>query len=246
MYNFGIYHWRRHLRTVCAGVLTLVAAAFAVRQSECRLSRFGFGMVAIGAGTVLLTTARKLLTPVPWVVGQRKYDVLVTALALDEPRRVLDVGSGTGRSVVGVASHLPTESQVTALDVFDDRIVLGNTPQRARANLTEAGVDGTVLAGDAARMPIRDESHDLVVVSRLLHDLPEATARRTLAEARRVLEPGGTLGILELPIVPGSADPEQYWRDLVVGAGFSIDAVHRPGWKDGRDYVVIAATPVEK
>jgi len=159
---------------------------------------------------------------------------------------VLDVGSGTGRSIVGMASYLPAESQVTALDVFDDRIVLGNTPGRARANLEEAGVDGVVLVGDAARMPVRDESHDLVVVSRLLHDLPEETARRMLAEARRVLEPGGTLGILELPIVPGSTDPEQYWRELVVDAGFSIDAVRRPRWKDGRDYVVIAATPEEE
>jgi len=245
MYNFGIYHWRRHLRTVVASVLALAALALAFRRSERPLSRLAVGLGALAVAANLGAVGRKLLTPVPWVVGRQKYDVLSAALALDEPRRVLDVGSGTGRSIVGVAPYLPDHSEVTALDVFDDRIVLGNTPQRAGSNLAKAGVDGDVLIGDAARMPVSDDSHDLVVISRLLHDVPERTARRTLAEARRVLEPGGQLGVLELPIVPGETDPERYWRDLVSEAGFTVDTVRRPAWKDDRDYVVLAATPSE-
>jgi SAM-dependent methyltransferase len=50
-----------------------------------------------------------------------------------------------------------------------------------------------VVGGDAAALPFRDESFDLVVAYMCLHDIdamPEA-----VAEAARVLRPGGRLGI---------------------------------------------------
>jgi len=243
MYNFGVYHWRRHVRSLVAGTLALVAAGVIRGRTDRPLPRLVAGAVGVVALARLAGVGRKLIRPYPWSVGREKYDRLAELLPVGEADRVLDVGCGTGRSLVGLAPYLSGTARITALDVFDDRIVLGNTPARARSNARKAGLDAEALVGDATRLPVAADSQDLVVISRLLHDLPEPDAVETLAEARRVLAPDGHLGVLELPIVPDGVDPDTYWRDLLADAGFEIREGDRLPWKDDRQYVLLAASP---
>jgi ubiquinone/menaquinone biosynthesis C-methylase UbiE len=65
-----------------------------------------------------------------------------------------------------------------------------------RAKATSAGLDNvkTVLAS-AVSLPLVDEIADLVVSNYCLHELRDAEKLRALAEARRVLKPGGRLVI---------------------------------------------------
>ena len=90
---------------------------------------------------------------------------------------VLDVAGWTGR----VARAL--DRDVTVIDAAPGMV------RRAR----DHGVPGVL--GDAGRLPVRGGAADAVVIADALHHLPDQTA--AVAEAFRVLRPGGVLVIRE-------------------------------------------------
>ena len=57
----------------------------------------------------------------------------------------------------------------------------------------------TLLQGDSAALACADASYDQVVLFFLLHEQPEATRRATLAEAMRVVRPGGRVVVVDYP-----------------------------------------------
>ncbi|PSQ61278.1 MAG: methyltransferase type 11, partial [Halobacteriales archaeon SW_9_67_25] len=148
------------------------------------------GLVGVGwalaRGASALTA---LCSPAPWVVERYKYEALAETLPTEGAERWLDVGCGTGRSLVGVAGLVPDSCRVLGLDVFDDRIVLGNTPGLAAWNARRTGLDAATVRGDATRLPVGDRSHGVVTACRLLHDLPRERALETLSELERVCAP---------------------------------------------------------
>lgn len=247
MYNFGVYHWRRRVRSVLGAAGVSVAAALLGWRSSSRVVR---AVATVGLVAALVRTARavsRALSPPPWALERYKYDALAARLPTERATHVLDVGCGTGRSLVGLAPHLPGACTVVGLDVFDDRVILGNAPGLARRNGSRAGIDVAPVVGDAARLPIAAESQDVVTTCRVLHDLPQEAVGSALRDARRVCAANGVLGILELPLTPTGIDhdPEEYWRERVLAAGFEIrtlDRVNRRGHDE--PYVVIVATPV--
>jgi ubiquinone/menaquinone biosynthesis C-methylase UbiE len=180
------------------------------------------------------------------VVEPDKYEALAGALPTAGATRWLDVGCGTGRSLVGFAGAVPAGCRVVGLDVFDDRIILGNGPGLAERNAREAGVDARTVRGDATDLPVADGSQDVATACRLLHDLPREAAVEALRELRRVCAPGGAVGILEIPITHEGAGkpPEQYWPALAEAAGFAVDRVERvPRRRSDDAYVVVVARP---
>ena len=54
-----------------------------------------------------------------------------------------------------------------------------------------------LLPGDSAALPLPDASYDRVLLFFLLHEQPADVRRRTLAEAMRVVKPGGTVLIVD-------------------------------------------------
>jgi ubiquinone/menaquinone biosynthesis C-methylase UbiE len=190
---------------------------------------------------------RRLLVPPPWSVEQYKYDALAERLPSEDADRVLDVGCGTGRSLVGLAPSVPDDCTVAGLDVFDARVILGNGPVLARRNATWADLDAEIVAGDASRLPVADDSQGVVTACRVLHDLPRERAEQALAEVRRVCRPDGTLGVLELSSTHGTdAEPLDYWRGVVSESGFEVRDSRRVV-RDGEEtgYVVVVAEPTE-
>ncbi|AGB37560.1 class I SAM-dependent methyltransferase [Natronococcus occultus] len=247
-YYFGIYHWRRRLRSIATAAVVIVAAAVAGRRTRSRSRRLVAAAVGVVAAVRIGRTLRRLGSPPPWALERAKYDALASRLPFDRAQRVLDVGCGTGRSLVGLAPHVPDGVAVLGLDVFDDRVIHGNGPQLARRNAARAGLDAEPVAADAATLPLETDSVDVATACRVLHDLPAEDAAAALAELRRVCGPEGTVGVLELPLVPDDVeddpDPESYWSDRIVEAGFEIEALERLELAGRAEpYIVVVARP---
>jgi len=244
-YFFGVYHWRERLRRIVVSALVLAASTVAFRRGR----RAVRAVAAVAAGGALYRggdAARRLLSPPPWALDRRKYDALASLLPLDDADRALDVGCGSGRSLVGLASHLPDGCRVVGLDVFDDRVILGNGPALARRNGARAGADVSPVAGDAARLPFVDDAFDIVTACRVAHDVPERRRAAAFAELRRVCADDGAVGLLELPITPeGVTDHEAYWRRCLEDAGLTVERVAtvERRCRPGDPYVAIAARP---
>lgn len=224
-YYFGVYHWRERGRRILFAAVAVVFGLLAVRRRG-RLAA-ALGSLAVLWGLSKGTNAvSALVSPPPWVLARGKYEALADELPLTDADRLLDVGCGTGRSLVGLAPAIPDRCSVLALDTFDDRIILGNGGRLAERNARLAGLDAAALRGDAARLPIADDSVDVVTMCRLLHDLPADAADHALADAHRVLSPGGRVGVLALPYPHDpDADPTTYWRNAVADAGFDVETV---------------------
>jgi ubiquinone/menaquinone biosynthesis C-methylase UbiE len=224
-YYFGIYHWQRRVRRIAVGVA--VAAVGALGGSAVATDvAFVVGLAAVVGGLWYAQPAlKRLLVPSPWHVQRWKYAPLAQGIEWGEGDDWLDLGCGTGRSLVAVADAVPDSVRCLALDVFDARVILGNGARLAERNAAEAGLSAEAVCGDAARVPLADNSQDVVTACRLLHDLPREDAERTLTEAQRVLRANGTLGIVELPVTHEETDdPLDYWSTLVEDAGFAVTA----------------------
>lgn len=96
------------------------------------------------------------------------------------PGAVLDLGCGTGAALAPLAARFPG-ARLVAADL---------APAMVRAAAAR-GVAAEVLCADGAALPLEDASVDLVFCSLMLQWLTDP--RAVLAEARRVLRPGGAL-----------------------------------------------------
>lgn len=238
-YYFGVYHWRRRFRRVVVGLLGVVLAALLWRGGG-RGRRLGAAALAAAGMDRARAPLRRLLDPPPWRVRRRKYERLAARLPLADAETLTDVGCGTGRALVAMAPLVPADATTVGVDVFDARVILGNGPALAARNAARAGLDTHLSRGDACRLPLADDSQDVVTVGRVLHDLPsEADADRALREAHRVLRPDGRLGLLEVRVTHDDSDDAlAYWRDRVAAAGFDVVATERVG-----GYVLVHADP---
>jgi ArsR family transcriptional regulator len=99
----------------------------------------------------------------------------------------------------------------------------------ARTRLAKPGLEHcTVRQGDMYRLPVTDGSFDIAVMQMVLHYAPDPAA--ALAEAARVLQPGGRLIVIDLAAHNDTALAERFghrWRGfddatlhgLLAGAG---------------------------
>jgi arsenite methyltransferase len=139
-----------------------------------------------------------------------------TAVAdLHEGETVLDLGSGAGADVLISARRVGPTGTAIGLDMTDEMLEL------ARANTARAGV-GNVrwLKGYMEEIPLPSESVD-VVISNCVINLA-ADKRVVLAEAARVLRPGGRLAISDVVADPGMDDATRadmaQWTGCIAGA----------------------------
>jgi ubiquinone/menaquinone biosynthesis C-methylase UbiE len=105
--------------------------------------------------------------------------------------KILDLGCGTGAMAIALAQALP-DARVVGVD--GDPEVL----KRAQAKARAAAVRIELHEAMAQRLPLPDESVECVVSTLVFHHLPARVKREALAEARRVLVPGGRLLICDL------------------------------------------------
>jgi ubiquinone/menaquinone biosynthesis C-methylase UbiE len=107
-------------------------------------------------------------------------DWLREDLALGPGKTALDLGSGTGKFLPTLHA---TGASVIAVEPVD----------AMRAQLTEQNTGIEAKAGSAEHIPLADASLDAVICAQCFHWFANAEA---LAEIRRVLKPGGALGLI--------------------------------------------------
>jgi ubiquinone/menaquinone biosynthesis C-methylase UbiE/DNA-binding transcriptional ArsR family regulator len=129
--------------------------------------------------------------------------------------RVLDIGCGTGRMMALLA---PRAESVLGIDLSRRMLAL------ARTRIAEQGLANcAVRQADMARLPLPDASFDLVVLCMVLHYADDPAA--VLAEAARLVSPGGTVAVIDL--APHTRD-DLIRRLAHTTPGLSSAAVSRP------------------
>ena len=113
---------------------------------------------------------------------------LLRRVAAVRPEALLDVGTGTGRVLELVAGHVGTG---LGIDISHDML------RAARAKLDRREARNCyVRHGDMYKLPPTDAGFDVVTLHQVLHFADDPGA--VLAEAARVLAPGGTLIVADL------------------------------------------------
>jgi len=145
--------------------------------------------------------------------------LLVRDVLLGDPADVLDLGCGTGTLAIALA-RAPGGARVAGID--GDPEILSLARGKAGSERVE------FVEGMADGLPFADASFDRVVASLLLHHLEPPVKRAALAEARRVLRPGGRLHVADWG---RSQDPlmRVLFAGLQVLDGFSNTADHPAG-----------------
>ncbi|MDP2700950.1 MAG: arsenite methyltransferase [Candidatus Rokubacteria bacterium] len=139
-----------------------------------------------------------------------------TALAELKPGEVvLDLGSGGGIDVLLSARRVGPTGKAYGLDMTDEMLAL------ARENQKKAGVGNVeFLKGEIEQIPLPDSTVD-VIISNCVINL-SADKDRVLAEAFRVLKPGGRLAVSDV-VVRGEVPAQirrsvELWIGCVAGA----------------------------
>ena len=125
-------------------------------------------------------------------------DAMMDWLAPRAGQRLLDVAGGTGDIAFRFLARAP-EARATVLDMTESMLIEGQ--KRAEAENLADRLDWVV--GDAMALPFADNTFDVYTISfgiRNVTRIPDA-----LAEAFRVLKPGGRLMVLEFSQLPNPA-----------------------------------------
>jgi SAM-dependent methyltransferase len=128
------------------------------------------------------------------------WDEILDELHLAGNERVLDMGCGRGAVLVAVARRLTT-GRVIGIDLWSTRDQSGNSRETTMRNATLEGVTDRIEieTGDMRALPFPEASFHVVVSSLAIHNIRSNAARaRAVAEAWRVLRPGGRLVLADI------------------------------------------------
>jgi ubiquinone/menaquinone biosynthesis C-methylase UbiE len=143
------------------------------------------------AGRGIFTPLYDTVNAVAMRQGQWRPRLVERALGAAAAPRILDLGCGTGEMALAIARVRPG---VKLIGVDGDGDVLARAAVKARA----AGVELELHEALADRVPLADADVDCVVSTLMFHHLLPPAKRAALAEARRVLAPGGRLLVCDL------------------------------------------------
>lgn len=142
--------------------------------------------------------------------------------------RVLDIGTGTGRLLEVLA---PRAEEMVGVDASRAMLAL------ARDRIARRRLKASVRLGDMYRLPFEAGGFDTVTLQMVLHYADDPAA--ALAEAARMVAPGGRLAVVDL----AAHDQAGMMRARAhVHAGFSDDSMS--GWLEGVGLRPLGAAPV--
>lgn len=126
---------------------------------------------------------------------ERKYvKIALKQLSIKEGETVLEIGFGTGYGLKSIAQKAGKTGKVYGIDISSGML------QVTRKKLEKARLTDSVelCSGDAMYLPYREDAFAAVFMSFTLElfDTPEIP--KVLGEIKRVLRPGGRLGIVSM------------------------------------------------
>ena len=148
-----------------------------------------------------------------------------TALAELKPGEiVLDLGSGGGIDVLLSAKRVGPTGKAYGLDMTDEMLALARENQQ-RAGLTNV----EFLKGEIEHIPLPDNSVD-VIISNCVINL-SADKDRAIAEAFRVLKPGGRFAVSDV-VVRGDSVPAEVRRSMELWVGCIAGALEESRYRE--------------
>ena len=116
-------------------------------------------------------------------------------LDVKEGEAVLEVGFGTGYSLVEIARRVGATGKAYGIDLTPEMVEV------AKKRLQKEGLAEKVelYEGDAREMPCQERQFDVVYMAAALELFDTPDIPRVLAEIKRVLKPAGRLGIISMP-----------------------------------------------
>ena len=121
-------------------------------------------------------------------------------LTLQSGESVLEIGFGTGNSILNLAAKVGQQGRVCGVDVSEGMRSV------AQAKIDKAGAADSVelKVGDAIKLDWPDAAFDAVFMSFTLELFEEVDIAPVLQECKRVLKPDGRLGVVGMATVkPG-------------------------------------------
>ncbi|AFZ04374.1 class I SAM-dependent methyltransferase [Calothrix sp. PCC 6303] len=126
---------------------------------------------------------------------QSYHDILKKHLP-NSPQSILDMGCSVGMSTFALQDLYP-EASITGLDLSPYFLAVANyRTQQRQAKISSTKINWVHAAAESTGLP--DASFDLVSIFLVCHELPQSATREILAEARRILRPGGHLAIMDM------------------------------------------------
>jgi ubiquinone/menaquinone biosynthesis C-methylase UbiE len=143
---------------------------------------------------------------------------VAAAAPRDSYKRILDMGSGTGQYSMQVQDVYP-DAELTLVDI--SRAELNYALKRGK----DAGHSWRAIRAAAESTGLPEASFDLVTSFILLHEVPPHITKQILAEAFRVLEPGGHIVFSDVtPYREGS-------KEAAWSADYSAAYGNEPWWR---------------
>jgi ubiquinone/menaquinone biosynthesis C-methylase UbiE len=178
--------------------------------------------------TLAKVVRRLLKFPAPPFIGrlldsnyrrwQQPPQKVIVRSGIKEGMRVLEIGCGSGAFTTFVARAVGPSGKVFALDIEPKMLAQLKAKLSRPENQDIRNIE--LVNKSAYELPFPDASLDAVYMVTVFQEIPDRN--RALDEIKRVLKPGGLLGITEL-----FPDPDYPWKSTtirqVTSQGFQVD-----------------------
>lgn len=143
------------------------------------------GYLSVEAAVSYDPVTQYALPPGEPLVRQALMDAIQT-----QPRRILDLGCGTGSTTLMLKQRFPL-AEVIGLDLSPYMLVVADHKAK------KEGLNIQWRHDNAEKTGFPDASFDLITISLLFHETPPAISRRILRECHRLLTVGGEVIVLD-------------------------------------------------
>jgi SAM-dependent methyltransferase len=221
------------------------ASESALASHTTRFLRSGRPLAEMGVGAARGASYAPVVEGLGRMFDDAAGEIASQLAARVAPRRILDVGCGSGVWSLALAERLP-EARVTGVD-FPDVL----EAFEARATRLGLAARARRLPGDMHQLAVEPASFDLVVIANVLRLEPEVRARRLLARLAPAVDSGGS--ILVVDALAGGDQGRELARAVYAlhlslrtasGAVHAPDAIAR--WLADLGFVRMQSVPIDR